>query len=270
MSKPTRKRAFSTAAGLFFSVLLALALLFGAGCGQEEKVAEQQPVEVSKVVRKPIVRGPFPDEAVAVAVRPPETEPAVLPEPVPPPAVSAPEPAPAPETIPMPAPEAIPMPLPAPDAEPVSERIDIVADAQEDPILFADIGEVTLDLGYTYNPAGKVDPFMPPIQQQERVTAESAPEARRRTAPRTPLERFDISQLKLVAVLRTGDEAMAMIEVPDGKGHVVRQGSFVGDKDGQVVDISQDRILVEEIVTDLLGRMTSSPQELRLQKKAGE
>ncbi len=264
MSKPTRKRAFSTGAGLFFSVLLALALMFGAGCGQKEDVLEQQPVEVSKVVRKPVVRAPFPEDTVAVAVKPPETPLGTLPVP------SVPEPVG--ETIPEPAPisDDIPMPLPASDAEPVADRIDIVVDEQEDPILFADIGEVSLDLGYTYNPAGKVDPFMPPIQQQERATADAAPEIRRRTAPRTPLERFDISQLKLVAVLRAGDEAMAMIEVPDGKGHVVRQGSYVGDKDGQIVEISRDRILVEEIVTDLLGRVTSSPQELRLQKKAGE
>ncbi len=66
---------------------------------------------------------------------------------------------------------------------------------------------------------------------------------------REPLEDFDLSTLKLVAIMKMGQQRVAMVEDPEGKGHIVRPGNYMGKNNGRVETITDDSVhLVEQVV----------------------
>jgi type IV pilus assembly protein PilP len=118
-----------------------------------------------------------------------------------------------------------------------------------------------------YDPTGKTDPFIA-LFSKERATDVSEDTAPKR--PLTPLEKIDLSQLQLVAVLQAASGDRAMVEDAAGKGYVLRLGTFVGLNSGVVTKIQKDRVVIEEKSRDFLGRESSGTKELKLQKPFGE
>ena len=111
---------------------------------------------------------------------------------------------------------------------------------------------------YSYNPAGKPDPFKPFLQ----LTPFREP----RSAPLTPLQKYETSQLKLVAVLFAPEGNIGLVEDATGKGYFVKKGTLVGKNDGKVTKILNDRVMVEEIFLDVLGQKKVNEIALLLQK----
>jgi len=97
---------------------------------------------------------------------------------------------------------------------------------------------------YTYNPTGKPDPFKSFIQLTP------AKEYSRRV-PLTPLQKYEISQLKLVAIIATSEGNIALVEDVTGKGYLLRKGTPIGTNDGKVKRILQDRVIIEEVFEDI-------------------
>ncbi len=64
--------------------------------------------------------------------------------------------------------------------------------------------------------------------------------------PKIPLQRYELSQLRLVAVVWGIPTPVGMIETPDGKGYTVKRGDLVGNKNGRVVSITENSIVIEE------------------------
>jgi type IV pilus assembly protein PilP len=109
---------------------------------------------------------------------------------------------------------------------------------------------------YRYNPAGKRDPFLPPfLTEPEETIPEEA---------KTPLQRFDLGQLKLVGVIWEAPEPKALIEDSGGLGYIVTQGTPIGSKGGFVKTIEPRRVIVEEYQTDFYGRRQVQESELPL------
>lgn len=100
---------------------------------------------------------------------------------------------------------------------------------------------------YTYNPAGKADPFKPFIQL-------TPVKASAKTAVQTPLQNYDLSQLKLVAVISTPEGNIALVEDSVGKGYFLKKGTWVGKNDGKVTKILKDKVIIEETYQDILGQ----------------
>ena len=111
---------------------------------------------------------------------------------------------------------------------------------------------------YSYSPAGKPDPFKPFLQ----LTPYREP----RSAPLTPLQKYETSQLKLVAVLFAPEGNIGLVEDATGKGYFVKKGTLVGKNDGKVTKILNDRVMVEEIFLDVLGQKKVNEIALLLQK----
>lgn len=112
---------------------------------------------------------------------------------------------------------------------------------------------------FQYNPAGKPDPFKPFIEftpLRERV----------RTTPLTPLQKYDISQLKLVAIISTPEGNIALVEDSTGKGYFIRRGTEIGKNDGKVLKILKDRIIIEELYEDVFGKVKKNEVPLLLHK----
>ena len=126
----------------------------------------------------------------------------------------------------------------------------------------------------SYDPAGRVDPFEPLFKEEPKVkaTASAIPagKIRKPRPPLTPLEKVDLSQLELKAVLRTPRGNKALVEESSGKGYIIKKGTYIGTRSGTVVSILKDRVIIEEEFEDALGKVTIQEKELKLQKPLGE
>lgn len=110
------------------------------------------------------------------------------------------------------------------DGEPVKvekpkDPLDLAIEAQE---------------SYVYNPIGKKDPFRSFL---EVIIVED---------PVTPLQRFDLDQLKLVGVIWGIDRPRALVEDPERVGHVVETGTYMGKHWGKISQITSSGIVVTE------------------------
>lgn len=129
------------------------------------------------------------------------------------------------------------------------------------------------DTAGIYRPAGKVDPFLPLFEEKPAAPDESADaekKKKKRRMPLTPLERVDLSQLKLVGIIQAPNENKALVEEASGKGYIIKKGTFIGIHAGRVLEIQKDRVIVEEEVENVLGQYTLEKKELKLQKPPGE
>ena len=112
---------------------------------------------------------------------------------------------------------------------------------------------------YSYNPAGKPDPFKPFIQLISGKGGSG-------TAPLTPLQKYDISQLKLVAIISSPGGNVALVEDVAGKGYFLKKGTWVGKNDGKVTKILQDKVIVEEVYQDIFGQTKTNEVSIFLHK----
>jgi len=69
----------------------------------------------------------------------------------------------------------------------------------------------------------------------------------------SPLERLDLSQLKVVGIVWDIKEPRAMVEDNTGLGYVVKVGTPMGNNDGTVKAIHRNQIVVEEFADDIYG-----------------
>ena len=127
---------------------------------------------------------------------------------------------------------------------------------------------------FFYDPAGKHDPFESPfegeIEQRLGMTPKKK-QIRKKRVPLTPLQRIELSQLKLVAVILASSGNKALVEDPSGKGYIVSQGTYVGQNFGRVKQILKDRIIVQGEVEDFFsGKPKVEITELTLQRKVGD
>jgi hypothetical protein len=56
----------------------------------------------------------------------------------------------------------------------------------------------------------------------------------------------DLSQLKLVGIIRASSGNRAMVEEASGRGYVIKKGTFIGINCGRVGQILKDRVIVDE------------------------
>ncbi len=114
----------------------------------------------------------------------------------------------------------------------------------------------TENSSYHYSPVGRRDPFVPLIRE----IRNDSNKVRRNLGP---LEKFELSQFRLVAMMVIQGSPRAMVESPDGSSYTVKLGDLIGPnggvvkqiktkvievdgKTGQRIEKSPDRIVIEE------------------------
>ncbi len=110
---------------------------------------------------------------------------------------------------------------------------------------------------FRYESLGLVDPFEPIVGKQEGAIAVS------------PLERYSLDQLKLVAIIWGVPEPRAMVEDPEGKGYIIKKGTRIGKNQGVVIKILDNEVVVLETFVDLLNRKKTNEVSLKLQRSEG-
>ncbi len=119
-----------------------------------------------------------------------------------------------------------------------------------------------------YNPKGKADPFEPFIRDEGQQVAK-AMKPKKRT-PQTPLEQIDLGQLKLVAIVASPSGNRALVEQSSGKGFILKPGTYVGLNSGKVVEITIEKVMIEEEYEDVYGKTITQKKEITLPKPPGE
>lgn len=152
----------------------------------------------------------------------------------------------------------------------VPKTVDDLADKKTIAVLSKTVDEKkSLEEKFVYNPMGKIDPFEPLVKAQPVPMAIKKKKSKRRI-PRTPLEMVDLSQLRLTGIIRASSGNKAMVEEASGKGYIIVKGTYIGIHSGRVIQILNDRVIVEEEVEDSLGNLTIQKRELKFQKPAEE
>jgi Tfp pilus assembly protein PilP len=118
--------------------------------------------------------------------------------------------------------------------------------------------ELSSEDTYQYNPTGKRDPFFSPLY---RVTEQTTMES---DESKTPLQRLDLGQFKVVGIILETGEPRALIEDNSGLGYIVTSGTLIGPKGGVIKSIEPSRILVEEYETDFYGKRQVLEREMPL------
>jgi len=119
-----------------------------------------------------------------------------------------------------------------------------------------------------YNYKGKIDPFKPLIQEKPPEIQSVVDNRPKRIL--TPLEKVDLSQIRLVAVIIMKNRQIAMVEEASGKGYEVGIGTYIGKNQGRVSEIKGNSIVVKELVKDFKGRLKERIKEIKLHKIDGE
>jgi type IV pilus assembly protein PilP len=278
------KNSIATMRALF---CLIAAMLLLVGCDEPDKTAAQ-PQTVRKKITAKAETGPPAATAVAAPAQPapaaavgekpvlaqvakPQTPPAV---PVPPPTQAAESPRPA-----SPAPAAPlrpPQASPGTEASPPTGAKPLTPDGnpQQSGMAAADsqiAALLNIQAPPPYNPKGKVDPFAPLLRDESAAAAVAKLRATGDpNRPKTPLEKIDLGQLKLVAIITALGGNRALVEESSGKGYIIKEGTYIGLNSGKVVGIKADKVFVEEEFEDIYGKPVTQKKEITLPKPPGE
>ena len=112
---------------------------------------------------------------------------------------------------------------------------------------------------YSYDPTNKRDPFRSFVKTI----------ANEQEGLETPLERFDLTQLTVTAIVWGVDPPRALLRDPAGKGYIVVEGTIVGKNKGRIIAIEDNLVRVKETYVDALGRAATKSVEMRLRETQG-
>jgi type IV pilus assembly protein PilP len=114
---------------------------------------------------------------------------------------------------------------------------------------------------FAYAAANERSPF-----EAGMPAAASAPNALRPdpNRPREFLEQFSLDTLRMVGTLRLGGRNYGLIQTKDGLVHRVLPGNHLGQQDGRITAVEENRISLIEIVPDGMGGFIERPAALAL------
>lgn len=114
--------------------------------------------------------------------------------------------------------------------------------------------------GYTYVSRGRRDPFKSLIILE-------AEKVGKRIEELPPLQRIDSADLKLTGIIWDKAGYIAMVETPDGKGFVVKEGTIVGLNKGIVKKITSRSLTIEEKIKTYVGETKTREVTIELRKR---
>ncbi len=170
------------------------------------------------------------------------------------------------------APKPAPKPVEPEDSDPkatapeqVNKIQDPVSGTALDPVPATVVEEAVTE---TYSSQGKIDPFRPLIQETPEESAPIVDDRPKRIL--TPLEKIELSQIRLVAIILMKDKQIAMVEEAGGKGYEIGIGTYIGKNQGRVSEIKSSSIVVKELIRDYKGKLQERVQEIKLHKSDNE
>jgi type IV pilus assembly protein PilP len=90
------------------------------------------------------------------------------------------------------------------------------------------------------------------------------PDANRR---KQILEQFPLDSLKMAGTLHTGAAMVGLVIAPDKVTYRIQPGAYLGQNDGRVTHVQEDRIDLVELVPDGAGGWLERPASVALEDK---
>jgi len=120
-------------------------------------------------------------------------------------------------------------------------------------------------IGYAYHPSGKPDPFVPFVEKE---LSQKKLKAVKKVKPLSifPLQRAGIGEFKLVGIAGTDQGRTAIVTNARGNYFPLSVGTVIGLNGGQVTEILEDRVIVEERTAARKGQYKTSRIPLKLQR----
>jgi Tfp pilus assembly protein PilP len=115
---------------------------------------------------------------------------------------------------------------------------------------------------YVYDAKGRRDPFMSLV-----AVAKRKPDVKKKA---NPIENYDVSEIKLSAIVWDRQQSYALITLPDNKSYTIRKGMTLGLYGGKVQDIARDNVLIREQIKDYRGRLKTKDTLLKLRNEGVE
>ncbi|MBF0316778.1 MAG: pilus assembly protein PilP [Nitrospirae bacterium] len=129
---------------------------------------------------------------------------------------------------------------------------DAVAQDKSQPVPDKSMDKPIVIIPYEYKPEGRRDPFMSILElNKKKRQKEKGP---RDTRILSPLETNNLTNVKLIGIVIDQRDRYASVVMPDGRAFAIKKGTFIGMNGGKVVEIRPDRIIIEEMMVDDLGK----------------
>ena len=112
--------------------------------------------------------------------------------------------------------------------------------------------------GYTYDPKSRREPF-------QSLTRLVKIDKTRLEMP--PLQRVQLSDLKLLGIMWGGYGYYGLVRTPDGKGYTVKEGMLMGTNNGVISAITDKAVIVSEPSIDIAGNKSTKDVEILLRPK---
>jgi Tfp pilus assembly protein PilP len=106
-----------------------------------------------------------------------------------------------------------------------------------------------------YNPSGKRDPFKPFEGGEIVYTAMS----------KAPLERFELNQLELTAIVWGIARPKVLFRAPDGYSYIAQVGTGIGRNRGRITKVTKNRVLIAEEFRDPSGQYVARESEFQME-----
>jgi|Deesub1362A_J573_1020465.scaffolds.fasta_scaffold00183_19 type IV pilus assembly protein PilP len=117
---------------------------------------------------------------------------------------------------------------------------------------------------YIYTSEGRRDPFLSIIAAAKKAKEE------RKVKRLIPVEDYDVSQFKLIAIMWDEKQYYALVGLPDGKYYTLKEDMPVGIHGGKVKRITENAVIVREFIRDYKGRLRPQDTVLKLREEEVE
>lgn len=114
---------------------------------------------------------------------------------------------------------------------------------------------------FKYEDGEERSPFVPSPSAKAGLASSVRPNANR---PREFLEQFSLDTLQMVGTLQLQGRNYGLVQSKDGLVHRVLVGNFIGQSDGRITSITNNKIAITELVPDGLGGYIERPAALTL------
>lgn len=111
---------------------------------------------------------------------------------------------------------------------------------------------------YAYDESRLRDPFIPPAPK--RMVGD--PNLRPDHHSPDVLEQFPLDTLKMVGSLEQNGQRWALIKAQDGTLYRTKSGRYMGQDNGKIINITETKIVLQEIVPDGLGGWVKREAEI--------
>lgn len=114
---------------------------------------------------------------------------------------------------------------------------------------------------FEYSPQGLRDPFAAPAPDSDTGNGKGPDPNRRKEV----LEAFPLDSLNMVGTIGSGSNLIGLVMAPDKVTYRVRVGNYMGQNDGKITAVTEDRIDLTELVPDGAGGWLERPAKIALE-----